>query len=89
MSNIWCNRCHKLLATPWCPECDKPNTRIAELEAENKRLRDALGKVEWGWVSLGNGSYHEVCAWCRGFKQHGHKPDCARQSALRREGEKE
>lgn len=56
--------------------------RAEKAEGDAGRLRSAIGKVEWGWVSFGNGTYHEVCAWCRGFKQHGHKPDCARQAAL-------
>ena len=59
-------------------------TAIRTVMAENAKLRAALEQVEWvpdsqGWI---------VCAWCDNFQEHGHKPDCVRQSALRQsEGE--
>jgi len=55
--------------------------RIEWLEAENAKLRAALEQVEW--------IYEDgcECAWCRNRIAHGHKPDCARQTALRQSEE--
>lgn len=55
---------------------------IERLKEQSATVRAALVKVEWGWVSFGSGSYHEVCAWCRNLKQTGHRSDCPRQLAL-------
>ena len=53
---------------------------IAELEAENARLRAALEAVEWALDGLGD--YR--CPWCGAWRSddHGHRPDCQRQLAL-------
>ncbi len=64
-------------------ECYKADARIAELEAENAKLRAALEKVEWvsGWDVEGRKAVY--CPWCNRIKGFGHTLDCARQSALR------
>jgi hypothetical protein len=56
---------------------------VFELEWKIEKLRTALEEVEWepggnGWLQ---------CPWCGGYgdgraRERGHKPDCARQSAL-------
>jgi len=51
--------------------------RIADMKAENARLRAALEAVEW--FTKFDITY---CPWCVRIKEHGHASDCARQIAL-------
>jgi len=50
------------------------NKRVAELEAENKRLREALlthQRVEWG-----ENEHRFMCSICWTTSSQGHKKDC-------------
>ena len=59
--------------------------RLAELEAENERLRVALEDVEWvdgPELARGMGGMMEqVCPWCDATYPD-HDPECVRQAAL-------
>lgn len=46
--------------------------RAEKAEADARRLRSAIEKVEW---------VEHICPWCQ-WCDEGHKPDCARQAAL-------
>ena len=54
--------------------------RIAALEAEVVRLREALEAVEWAESPFLDAS-EPFCPWCHCVTE-GHKPDCMRQAAL-------
>lgn len=63
-------------------DIDALQKRIAELEAENNRLRRALEEVERVWhddIQDDLASYL-YCPWCFGKQRHA--PDCQRQLAL-------
>jgi len=61
-------------------ECYKADARIAELEADNAKLRAALEMVEW--VSDGEG--WSRCPWCLRYEEYGdgHEDNCVRQALL-------
>jgi hypothetical protein len=78
--------------------------RIAELEAENAKLRADISH----WIGVSEGIERDrdklraaleqvewifedgaECAWCRARPVYGHKDDCARQSALSQGGGEE
>jgi len=52
--------------------------------ADNERLRAALGAVEW--VEDSEPDFGKYCPWCGNFEKSGHAHDCQRQAALK-EGE--
>ena len=74
--------------------CQHYRERANTAETEATQLRAALERVEWHDNS-GKGSTKSPfrqCPWCLVFERDGldyqtHKPDCARQAALRGEGE--
>ncbi len=49
------------------------------LIAENERLKDALGAVEWVWRTNSGKNY---CPWCFRLEKDNHTLSCARQAAL-------
>jgi hypothetical protein len=73
-------------------QCYKADARIAELEADNAKMRAALEMVEWVWIGTSKQAERTelICPWCKNgpnsigveYSSRGHKPDCARQAAL-------
>ena len=55
--------------------------RACNAEAENKRLREALGMVEWV-RDEDLPEYDEWCPWCGNYRRYGHSYNCMRQAAL-------
>lgn len=57
--------------------------RVAELEAQNARLRDVLRMVQWsnrGWVT--DQPLYPHCPLCKRAEKWGHSPDCPLGLAL-------
>ena len=55
--------------------------RIAALEAEVNRLREALNHVEWAETPYLSADV-AFCPWCGTTDEEGHRFDCMRQAAL-------
>ena len=65
---------------------DGKNTRMGErvtkLAAENAKLREALGAVEWVENAEEFTDESKWCPRCKMFERHGHDEDCQLDAAL-------
>ena len=66
--------------------------QLQDARAENARLREAVGAVEWVegaydascvGVKPGYKYFGTLCPWCKQGPHIGHRPECQRQAALR------
>ena len=64
---------------------DKAETERDSFKAENARLREVLGAIEW----VHHRNYGEFCEACDAPREDGHKSDCPLHAALSVDGEEE